>query len=78
MATGRSFRQRPLDAHKVLPIVRDETLLDSIEGLPAKDAVKMEIEVAPKADPKVTAALDAPSDAWFSLPSILSCLVVMH
>lgn len=50
--TGRSFRQRPVDINKQLDIVRDETLLDSTEGLPtrldvqnqaAADALKKEV-----------------------------------
>ena len=49
MTTGRSFRQRPLDAHKELPIVRDESLLDSTEGLPTKE----HLEHDHKSDSKV-------------------------
>lgn len=45
MTTGRSFRQRPLDAHKELPIVRDESLLDSTEGLPTKERVEHEQKI---------------------------------
>lgn len=52
MATGRSFRQRPLDAHKELPIVRDESLLDSTEGLPMKEL----LEHDHKSDSKVSEA----------------------
>ncbi len=40
---GRSFRQRPVDIHKQLDIVRDETLLDSAEGLPIKEIVQNQI-----------------------------------
>jgi len=39
MATGRAFRARQLDLHKPLEIVRDERLLDSAEGLPAREVV---------------------------------------
>ena len=38
MAT-RAFRARPLDIHKPLEIVRDLSLLDSIEGLPAREVI---------------------------------------
>jgi hypothetical protein len=38
MAT-RAFRARPLDIHRPLDIVRDLSLLDSTEGLPARDVV---------------------------------------
>jgi hypothetical protein len=33
----RNFRSRPIDFHKHLDIVRDESLLDSTEGLPARE-----------------------------------------
>lgn len=39
MATTRAFRARPLDINKPLDIVRDLSLLDSTEGLPARDVV---------------------------------------
>lgn len=39
MATTRAFRARPLDIHKPLDIVRDLNLLDSTEGLPAREVV---------------------------------------
>lgn len=39
MATTRAFRARPLDIHKALEIVRDLSLLDSTEGLPAREVV---------------------------------------
>ena len=38
MAT-RAFRARPLDALRQLDIVRDLSLLDSTEGLPAREVV---------------------------------------
>jgi hypothetical protein len=37
---GRAIRTRPLDNHKPLDIIRDETLLDSTEGLPLREAVQ--------------------------------------
>ena len=39
MATGRAFRARPLDIIRPMEIVRDESLLDSTEGLPAREVV---------------------------------------
>lgn len=33
-AGGRGVRARPIDIHKGLDIIRDESLLESIEGLP--------------------------------------------
>ena len=49
--TGRSFRQRPVDIHKQLDIVRDETLLDSAEGLPIKEIVQNHIVADVKKEP---------------------------
>lgn len=39
MASTRAFRARPVDISRALPIVRDLTLLDSTEGLPAREVV---------------------------------------
>jgi len=39
MATGRTFRARQLDVSKPMEIVRDESLLDAAEALPARDVV---------------------------------------
>lgn len=39
MATGRAFRARPVDVTKSLETVRDLSLLDSTEGLPAREVV---------------------------------------
>lgn len=33
----RAFRSRPIDFQKSLDIIRDESLLDSTEGLPARE-----------------------------------------
>lgn len=35
----RAFRARPVDPNRPLPIVRDLGLLDSAEGLPAREVV---------------------------------------
>jgi hypothetical protein len=39
MAQNRSFRARAVDVHKPLDLVRDLSLLDSTEGLPAREVV---------------------------------------
>jgi hypothetical protein len=36
---GRAYRPRPLDVHRPMEIVRDLSLLDSTEGLPAREVV---------------------------------------
>ena len=46
---GRNFRQRPVDVHRQLDIVRDETLLDSNDGLP----IKLESQAKPAQHGKV-------------------------
>ena len=59
IATTRAFRARPLDNNKPLDIVRDLSLLDSSEGLPARDVVHN--HAALDADNEKVRLLDDPS-----------------
>lgn len=42
---NRTFRARNLDVKRALDIVRDETLLDSTEGLPAREVATEKAEI---------------------------------
>ena len=63
---ARSFRARPLDANKPLELVRDLSLLDSTEGLPARDVVHNH------------AALDAENEKVSPLSSISKRQIWQH
>ena len=73
MATRTSFRPRPLDIHKQLPIVRELDQLDSTDGL-----VSREITHNHAALDKENEEVGAPRRLNMRLQSILSCQNIVH
>lgn len=55
--SGRTVRARPVDVHKQLDIVKDPSLLDSLEGLPT-----VPVPTAPEPE-KVCACYQCSCDA---------------
>ncbi|KFM29105.1 Enhancer of polycomb-like protein 2 [Auxenochlorella protothecoides] len=71
MASTRAFRARPVDISRALPIVRDLTLLDSTEGLPAREVVHNHAALdADNEKPKMISQADGKGGKEIPIPGV--------